>query len=150
MSSSKSDALQVEGTLNPRPEAVRDPKFRETEFFDPRDLVQVKYELLRSVHVEGVSVTEAVADFGFSRPTFYQAKADFEGAGIAGLVPKKRGPQGPHKLNDEIMEFLKQQVVPSQPLRARVLAQQVRERFGVTVHPRTIERALSRSKKRLE
>lgn len=148
MPSSKSDVLREEGTLNPRPEAVRDPKFEEGEFFDPRDLVQVKYELLRSVQVEGASVTDAVATFGFSRPTFYQAKADFERAGIAGLVPKKRGPRGPHKLTDEILDFLNQRVAPDGPLRARELAVLVHERFGVKVHPRTIERAFRRSKKK--
>jgi len=148
MPPNKSDALREEGTLNPRPETVRDPKFEEGEFFDPRDLVQVKYELLRSVQVEGESVTDAVVAFGFSRPTFYQAKADFERAGIAGLVPKKRGPRGPHKLTGEILDFLKQRVTPDGPLRARELAEQVHERFEVRVHPRTIERALRRSKKK--
>jgi hypothetical protein len=77
---------------------VRDPKFRAYDFFDPRDLVQVKYELLRRVSLEHASVTDATAEYGVSRPTYYQAKAHFATAGIAGLVPRKRGPRGPHKL----------------------------------------------------
>src|SRR4051812_49751372 len=36
-----------QGTLNPRADDVRDPAFVDSEFFDPRDLVQVKYEMLR-------------------------------------------------------------------------------------------------------
>ena len=92
----KLKALLEEGTLNPSPGKVRDPKFQENEFFDPRDLVQVKYEMLRRVSVEKSSVTEATEDYGVSRPTYYQTKASFDKGGLAGLVPRKRGPQGHH------------------------------------------------------
>ena len=49
----KIQALRASGTLNPRPQKVRNPRFAETEFFDPHDLVQVKYETLRAVEVDG-------------------------------------------------------------------------------------------------
>ena len=140
--SSKAAALREEGTLNPTSESVRDPKFRESEFFDPRDVVQVKYEMLRRVSVENASVTDVAQEYGVSRPTYYQAKASLEDAGIAGLVPKKPGPHGPHKLQDAILVFLKQRLVPGEPIRARALAALVAQEFGIDVHPRTIERAL--------
>jgi transposase len=139
---SKADALLEEGTLNVSPEKVSDPKFLEDEFFDPRDVVQVKYEMLRRVLVENASVTDASEEYGVSRPTYYQARANFDEAGIAGLVPKKRGPRGPHKLHGEVLAFLEQQLVPGQPIRARELATRVRQEFELDVHPRTIERAL--------
>jgi transposase len=139
---SKVGALAEDGTLNPAPEKVGDPKFKESDFFDPRDIVQVKYEMLRRASVDRVSVTEVSDEYGVSRPTFYQAKADFEDAGIAGLVPRKRGPRGPHKIQSEVLAFLKAQVVPGEPIRARELTNLVRTRFGLDVHPRTIERAL--------
>src|ERR1700686_4001909 len=63
-------ALLEEGTLNPSPGKVRDPMFQENEFFDPRDLVQVKYEMLRRVSVEKASVTGATNEYGVSRPTY--------------------------------------------------------------------------------
>ena len=85
----KIQALREEGVLNPAPEKVEDPKFQQGEFFDPRDAVQVKYELLRRVLVDKASVTDAAQAYGISRPTYYQAKASFEKAGIAGLVPRK-------------------------------------------------------------
>ncbi len=88
----KAAALVEDGTLNPFPEKVHDRKFRQGEFFDPRDIVQVKYEMLRRVSVDNVSVTDATDEYGVSRPTYYQARANFEAAGIAGLAPKKRGP----------------------------------------------------------
>ena len=143
---SKTQVLLQEGTLNPTPEKVADPKFRETEFFDPRDLVQVKYEMLRRVFAENTPVTDAAEEYGVSRPTYYQAKANFDGAGIAGLVPKKRGPRSRHKLHGEVLTFLESQVVPGEPIRARKLAAVIHQEFGLEVHPRTIERALAGKK----
>lgn len=142
----KTYALIEEGTLNPTPEKVGDPKFKQGEFFDPRDAVQVRYELLRRVLVEKASVTDAAEEYGISRPTYYQAKADFDQAGIAGLVPKKRGPHGPHKIHGEVMAFIEQRLIPGEPIRARELATLIRREFGLEVHPRTIERAVREKK----
>jgi len=143
---SKAQALLEEGTLNPTPEKVRDPKFQENEFFDPRDLVQVKYEMLRRVSIEKSSVTGATEEYGVSRPTYYQTKAHFDKAGVAGLVPQKRGPHGPHKLQGEALAFVQQQLVAGQPVRARELAKLVRQKFELIIHPRTIERAVAGKK----
>jgi transposase len=87
-------------------------------------------------------VTTASEEYGVSRPTYYQAKTSFEEAGIAGLVPKKRGPRGPHKLQGEVLAFLERRLVPGEPIRARELARAIRKEFGIEVHPRTIERAV--------
>ena len=142
----KAAALREEGTLNPFPERVSDPRFSEGEFFDPRDAVQVKYEMLRRVSVDNVSVTDATGEYGVSRPTYYQARANFDDVGIAGLVPKKRGPRGPHKLQGRILAFVETQHVAGEPIRARELAKLIREKFSIDVHPRTIERALGGKK----
>jgi transposase len=139
---SKTELLREEGTLNPAPEKVLDAKFRDNEFFDPRDLVQVKYEMLRRVSIENAAVIEVVQAFGVSRPTYYHARASLDQAGIAGLVPKKRGPRGPHKMHGKALAFVKRQLVSGQPLRARQLARLLQQKFRLTVHPRTIERAV--------
>ena len=143
---SKVNALIEAGTLNTTPEKVCDPKFRDSEFFDPRDAVQVKYEMLRRVSVENASVTTAAGEYGISRPTYYQAKADLAKAGIAGLVPKKRGPHGPHKLQGDVLAYLQKQLVAGEPIRARQLATLLRKEFNLAVHPRTIERAIGGKK----
>ena len=142
---SKTDALIEEGTFNPAPGKVRDPKFRTSEFFDPRDVVQVKYELLRRVSIDKVSVTEASGEYGVSRPTYYQAKVDFDMAGIAGLVPAKPGPRGPSKIDDDVLAFLQARVVAGEPLRARELAKLVHDELDIELHPRTIERVLKKT-----
>lgn len=144
----KLQTLQQQGTLNPRPEDVRDELFLQNEFFDPRDLVQVKYEMLRRVEADGKSVTEAAARFGFSRPSFYQAWSAFEHDGLAGLVPHKRGPRQAHKLTDEVMAFLVEKRQEEASLRPAELVRLIRERFGTTVHPRSIERRLRRHQKK--
>jgi transposase len=143
---SKLDALAEDGALNPAAEKVRDPKFQEDGFFDPRDIVQVKYEMLRRASVEKASVTDVSEEYGVSRPTFYQAKTDFEQSGVAGLLPKKRGPRGPHKVQGEALAFLKAQISPGEPIRARELAKSLLMELGVEVHPRTIERAIGGKK----
>jgi len=144
----KLDVLKREGTLNPRWRRVKDKLFVEKDFFDPRDIVQVKYEMLRRVRDEGQSVTRASESFGFSRLSFYQAQRAFEEAGLPGLVPGKRGPRGAHKLTGEVMAFVERRRKEDGSLLARDLAALVEERFGVVVHPRTIERRLSMREKK--
>ena len=148
--SAKSDSKQAkvralieEGTLNLAPEKVQDPKFRDGEFFDPHDIVQVKYEMLRRVSVENASVTNATEEYGVSRPTYYQTRASFEEAGIAGLVPRKRGPQGPHKVRGAVLAFIRDKRIEGEPIRARQLAEQIRKKFDLDIHPRTIERVVA-------
>lgn len=136
----KAKALREEGTLNLAPNKVRDAKFHGSEFFDPRDIVQVKYEMLRRVSIENAPVTSVTEEYGVSRPTYYQTKATFDKAGIAGLVPQKRGPRGPHKLQGELLAFVQRQIVEGEPVRAREIAKRIREEFGLTIHSRTIER----------
>jgi transposase len=144
----KLEALRQQGTLNPRPGAVIDQLFDEDSFFDPRDLVQVKYEMLRRVQTEDKSVSEAAAAFGFSRPSFYQAQSAFEHDGLAGLVPHKRGPKQAHKLTEEVLTFIVETRQQDRSVRPGDMARLIHHRFGTTVHPRSIERALLRHQKK--
>jgi transposase len=144
----KPDALRRHGSLNPHPGRVQDPLFATTDFFDARDLVQVKYEMVRRVRVDGHPVSRSAAAFGVSRPTLYQAQAALARGGLAALVPRKPGPRRSHKLSAEVMDFLQQQRAADASLRPLELARRVRARFGRTVHPRSIERALARREKK--
>jgi transposase len=142
----KEEALRAQGVLNTRP--VADELFRDSDFFDPRDLVQVKYEMLRRVQQEGHPVSQTAASFGFSRPAFYKIQAEFEQAGIAGLLPRKRGPRGGHKLTGEVLEFVEEIRQSGETRTTADVVARIRERFGVRVHRRTIERALRRGGKK--
>jgi hypothetical protein len=140
----KLEALRERGALHPHPEHVRDPRFGESEFYDPHDLVQVKYEMLRRVQVDKQPVTESCSAFGLSRPVFYKSQQALAKEGLPGLVPKKRGPRGAHKLTQEVMELIERARAEDRSVRPPSLAELVRERFNLTVHPRTIQRALVR------
>jgi transposase len=122
--------------------------FQDSDFFDPDDMVQVKYEMLRQVHVDSQSVSQAAREFGFSRPSFYQANSSFAKAGLAGLAPLKRGPKGGHKLTPEVMEFIAANQKAEPSLSFAQLAELAKKEFDVQVHPRSIERQLLREKKR--
>jgi transposase len=102
--------------------------------------------MLRRVSTEKASVTQVTEEYGVSRPTYYQTKASFAKGGLGGLVPRKRGPHGPHKLQGEALSFVQKQLVAGQPVRARELAKLVRQKFDLAIHPRTIERAVAGKK----
>lgn len=138
-------ALRAERSLNPRPEAVRDAAFAEAEFLDARDLVQVKYEMVRRVRIEGDAVSHSAAEFGFSRPSFYEAAAAIDAGGLAALVPARPGPRRAHKLTDEVVAFAQERLAADASLRSVDLVEAIEERFGVRVHPRSVERALARA-----
>lgn len=137
-------ALRAGRSLNPRPGDVVDEEFGSSEFFDSRDLVQVKYEMVRRVRVGGEPVSRSAAAFGLSRPSFYQAAAAVEASGLAGLVPARPGPRRAHKLTAEIVAFARAEREADPALRSADLAALIAARFAVSVHPRSVERALAR------
>lgn len=143
----KLQALRQSNPLNPHAQEVRDPLFQETDFFDPRDLAQVKYEMLRQVRKDQTHVSQAAATFGFSRPSFYKAQEDFTREGLAGLIPRKRGPKGRRKLTPEILEFVEQLRLQKPSLKIADLVQRIQQKSGLTVHRRSLERALLAVKK---
>jgi len=144
----KVENLRSRGSLNPHPERVADPLFQTSDFFDARDLVQVKYEMVRQVRVEGQPVSNSAVAFGFSRPSYYQAQALLESGGMAALVPQKPGPRRSHKLDAKVMAFIAKLRSEDESLRAAALADRVQKRFRRKVHPRSIERALARQEKK--
>lgn len=140
-------ALREARSLNPRPEAVSDQQFSASGFLDARDLVQVKYEMVRRARVDGEPVGRAAEAFGFSRPSFYAAQRALDTGGLAGLVPARPGPRGAHKLTAEVVAFAREQRAANEKLSSGALVELIAERFGVRVHRRSIERALARAER---
>ncbi|MGH9008250.1 MAG: helix-turn-helix domain-containing protein [Acidimicrobiia bacterium] len=135
-------ALEAGGLIHPRPEAVTASLFGGGDpFFFALDKVQVKYEMLRSHVVDGCSVSAAAATHGYSRAAFYLIAAAFEERGMAGLVDERPGRRGPVKLSEEIVAFVRE---ADPALSGAALARRVEERFGVSLHRRTVERARRR------
>ncbi len=130
-------------TFNYRADKVVSDIFTDSAFFDAHDLIQVKYEMLRAARMKQGDVTSIAAEFGFSRVSFYQIKKEFDENGIAGLIPKKRGPKGSRKLKSDDLEFAKGFLGSHTKVQIVAL---LREERGVEISKRTLERQLSDKK----
>jgi transposase len=144
----KCDVLCAHAALNLHPERVTDALFLSHPFFDPRDVLQVRYEMLRRVLVEGQPVGATAVAFGYSRVILHQLRQRFAAQGLVGLLPRPKGPQVNHKLTPEVMAFIRQVLATEPALRLADLPQRVRQQCGLTVHLRSIERALARERKK--
>ena len=147
-SPAKRQALKASGTFNPRADQVHNQLFAQSDFFDPEDILQLKYETLRALEKEDYSIAQAAGEFGLSRPTIYHAQGQFAEGGLEGLLPRKRGPKSAHKLTAEVRQHLEELRAAQPELDSSQLARRVRQRFKVKLHPRTIEKALKTKGKR--
>lgn len=144
--------LKQAGLLHRNPERIRDPLFTEhPDFFDPRDLLQVRYEALRAHLVDGDQVARVCRRFGTSRQTFYAILEKFVENGSSGLLPDKPGPKGPSKLSVDVLSFARAQYDRRPEVSGAELAGRIESKFGISIHKRTMERLLGefRSKKNL-
>ena len=145
----KPDRLRRAGTLNRTPERVSDPMFAAGDFFDARDLLQVRYEMVRAVRLRESTLAQAADRFGVSRPTCFRMVKAFDAGGLQELIPGLRGPRGPHKIGPEILRFVEEHRALHGHVGARRLVPLIEERFGVRIHPRGLEKALGRVQKKL-
>ncbi len=145
----KQDRLGKAGTLNRTPENVTDPLFATGDFFDARDLLQVRYEMVRLVRLGGATLAQAAARFGVSRPTCFRMVKSFDTGGLQGLIPAPRGPRGPHKITAEMLRFVEDYRARYGRVGARRLVPLIEAEFGVKLHPRGLEKALERGQKKL-
>jgi transposase len=147
MDDPKSETLQQQRCLNPRAEKVTSELFQKSDFFDPRDLLQVKYEMLRGVRVDQRPIRQAALQFGFSRPSLYKALATFDRTGLLGLVRIKPGPRRAHKLSESVVRFIEEQRREDGSVTLGELVNRIKRQFGLVLHPRSIQRALKHKKK---
>lgn len=132
--------LQRARCLHQHPERVQDEYFtNQPEFFDPKDIVQVKYELLRRCEVEGKEVASACQDFGFSRTTYYKTHQAFFHGGLPHLMGKSRGRPHPIKLTEKVQGFLIAEKARNNKLSAREAAKMLKERYQVQLTERMIQ-----------
>lgn len=130
--------LEQSGLIHPDPQAVTAPLFDgHQSFFFAADKVQVKYEMLRAHLLDGLSVTAAAEQHGYSRAAFYLIMAAFDDAGMRGLLDERRGRRGPLKLTPQVLQFLH---TADPALSGAQLAAEVQRRFGLNLHRRTVER----------
>ena len=136
----KKEVLKKMGSFNKYSKKIKFELFTQGErFFDPYDKLQVKYEMLRAVKVNGYSITEIAKSFGYSRETYYTIARDFELEGCVGLLDQAQGKRQPEKLQTTIVEFIlsERHKDPKNNSGYR-LAERIYNRFHIKIHPRTI------------
>lgn len=132
--------LQRAHCIHRAPEKVHDKRFQEeSNFFDPKDIVQVKYELLRSCIVEGNDVASACMRFGFSRTTYYKVYETFIQGGIPSLMGRPRGRPRPIKLNEIVLGYLIAEKAMNPKLSASKMFTDVMNRYNVQISVRMIQ-----------
>jgi len=144
---SKEQSLRDHNVLYKNAARVADELFQSLDFFDSRDLIQVKYEMVRRVQKNGWSVKRAASVFGFSRISYYKTLHLIETQGLIGLMPKKRGPKQATKITDAVIAFIEERLEKTPGLSSAKLKNLLATELAVHVHKRTIERALQRKKK---
>jgi len=144
----KAELLRSRGALHPHPERVQDDLFRTSTFFDPRDRLQVCYEMLRRHQVDGQNVAQTARAFGVSRQHFYLLRRAFEAHGLFGLLLQRRGPKHSRKCSEQVVEHVQVRRRESPTLSWGELVDEVAANFAVRVHPRTLQRALARQGKK--
>jgi len=145
----KKNYLKKEGCLNKNASIIRAEIFNNgNSFFDKNDIVQTRYEMLRCVEKDNYTINAASEMFGVSRISFYKTKKAFEEKGMQGLLPQKKGPNSPHKLTDNVINFIESEKEAEPDLKSDELTDKVRQAFNLKIHPRTIEKALAVRKKK--
>jgi transposase len=136
----KHEEMRRNGSFNHRAATVTADIFNNSYFFDAHDLVQVKYEMLRAVEKDRREVSSTSTAYGFSRVSYYQIKKEYDESGVAGLIPKKRGPKGSRKLSGSDVDFARSLV--DTHTKSQIVSR-LKEERGIEVSKRTLERQLS-------
>ena len=142
MNTNKIEFLKKEGMINPKPERIIHPLFQTNDFFDPLDLPQVRYEMLRMARIDGHSVAEACQLFGFSREYFYRLEHDFMSRGYIGLLCSPRGRRPLIALNQEIINFIIHRKMSDPRLTGEDLRKELETVYQVECSRRTVERII--------
>ncbi len=149
---SKIDFLKKEGLINNKAEKVNHPLFETVKFFDPLDLPQVRYEMLRAVRVENMFIVKACKEFGFSREYFYQLEREFNKYGFSSLLRTSVvGCRPVIALNQEIVNYLIYRKIEEPKLSGEKLCKEINVIYKVKCEKRTVERIIEdlRAKKKI-
>lgn len=142
MAINKTDFLKEQGLLNPNPRRVSDPQFHQAGFFDPLDLPQVRYEMLRAARVGKSAVSEACKQYGFSREYFYKLERSFIERGYVALLGTSMGRPPLLALNQDIINFIIHEKLRIPSLSAEQLREKILQGFKVDSSRRTVERLI--------
>jgi transposase len=144
MAHRKTEFLRSEGLLNPRPERVTHPLFETLDFFDPLDLPQVRYEMLRAARVDKVSVADACRMLGLSREYFYRLERKFMERGYVALLGSPNGRPPLLALNQEVLCYIVYRKLEQPSLSGEQLRKEILKLHKVDCSRRTVERLIEK------
>ena len=147
MSKNKIRTLIENGSFNKSADSVNNSIFRSNPYFDPHDLVQVKYEMLRAVKTDGLNVSDASKQFGFSRTAYYKIEKRFSDAGVDGLCTQKTGPKFPSKITSDVEEYVAQLKEDNPDITNDDIIEKIKSEKGVSIHKRSLQRAQAKKKR---
>lgn len=137
--------LEKEGFLNPKPDRIVHPLFKTLSFFDPLDLPQVRYELLRCARGGECSVLAACEEFGFSREYFYKLDRTFMERGYVALLGSQVGRRPLIALNQEIVSYVVMEKMKRPKASGDELRKEIEKLYKVECSTRTVERVIEKA-----
>ena len=129
-----------------RNDKVTEPRFLDSDLFDPKDLLQVRYEMVRSIKEGVITLDEVPSKYGVSAMTAKRCVSSLEKGGIIALVPERKGPKGPSSLDDESLRFIDSYIAEHPKASGRKVHDALEAEKHVGVSKRTVERYLSSKK----
>ena len=142
----KEERLKSTHTFNPNYDKINDPTFASSDVLDTRDLLQVRYEMVRSVRIDKDSPKDVASRFGVSEATLRRHIRDLRDGGMIALVPDIRGPKGQHSLNDEEIQYIESYLVKHPDASGGQVHSALVQEKQSEVSKRTIERYLASKK----
>lgn len=136
--------LKKEGLLNQKPDRISHSLFKIHDFFDPLDLLQVRYEMLRSVKVDGYPVAKVCRTFGFSREYYYKLWRMFLERGFVGLLGAPQGRRPLIALNQELVNFIIHKKLENPKLPSKKICKQIINIYHIECSTRTVERIIEK------
>jgi transposase len=139
--------LKENNSYNKKASEVSSPLFLTNPYFDPYDIVQVKYEMLRAVNNNELSVSDTSRQFGFSRTAYYKIESRFNADGIDGLCFRKTGPKTPAKVTEDLLDFAADLKARQPDITNDEIVEEIRQQKGVTIHKRSLQREKAKKKR---
>lgn len=138
----KVELLKASRTYNFGYDRVTDDVFADSQLLDPRDLLQVRYEIVRAVD-NGESPERVAPRFGVSGMTARRCVERLAGGGILALVPERSGPRGPRALGAEAEAFVDAFALAHPLASGREVHEALEAALAPGVSQRTVERRLA-------
>lgn len=138
----KEESLKSSNTYNPKSNRINAPCFADNEMMDPHDLLQVRYEMVRSIELDNKPIKDICSEFGVSASTARRYVKDLKEGGLIALVPEKKGPSGPTKLSKEAAGFIDNYLKEFPKASGGKVHRALETKLHTGVSKRTVERYL--------